>query len=101
MLPSRPVKGRIAAIFAAAFAAVVALAAQSRPSIPEFWSDALLHDYELPLSSPKHSPQHVSREYYYALPERVLYKSYPVYHPDREPAGYLDRLRYGGARTRV
>lgn len=39
------------------------------------------------------SPAHVSRDYYYALPERRLFKSYPIYHPDREPAGYLDRLR--------
>lgn len=85
-------KGRIATIVAAALAAA-ALSAQSQPSIPEFWSDELLHDYELPLASPEHSPRHVSRDYYYALPERVLYKSYPIYHPDREPAGYLDRLR--------
>lgn len=86
-------KGRSAVIFAFALAAAAALAAQSQPSIPEFWSDELLHDYELPLSSPASSPRHVARAYYYALPERVLYKSYPIYHPDREPAGYLDRLR--------
>lgn len=66
-------------------------AAQS--AIPEFWSTALLEDYELPLAAPARTPSHVSREYYYALPERRIFKSYPVYHPDREPAGYMDRLR--------
>ncbi len=64
-----------------------------QPSIPEFWSTELLEDYELPLATPSRTPSHVSREYYYALPERRVFRSYPVYHPDREPAGYMDRLR--------
>lgn len=71
----------------------VGLAAQPAVSIPEFWSEELLHDYELPLATPENTPKHVSRDYYYALPERVLYKSYPIYHPSREPEGYLDTLR--------
>lgn len=61
--------------------------AAARPAIPQFWSTELLEDYELPLATPSRTPSHVSREYYYALPERRVYKSYPVYHPDREPAG--------------
>jgi len=63
------------------------------PSIPEFWSTELLEDYELPLATPSRTPAHVSRAYYYALPERRVFKTYPVYHPDREPAGYMERLR--------
>ena len=63
------------------------------PSIPEFWSAELLEDYELPLATASRTPTHVSRDYYYALPERRVFKSYPVYHPDREPAGYMDGLR--------
>ena len=84
------------ALFAVAAAAiVVSVGAASQPavSIPEFWSEELLHDYELPLATPENSPKHVSRDYYYALPERVLYKSYPIYHPSQEPPGYLDKLR--------
>jgi hypothetical protein len=30
---------------------------------------------------------------YYQLPTRVIYKSYPVYHPDREPKGYMEWLK--------
>jgi hypothetical protein len=30
---------------------------------------------------------------YHRLPERPIYKSYPVYAPGREPPGYYDRLR--------
>ena len=81
----------------AAIAAVVVVsvvtASQQTISIPEFWNEVLLHDYELPLATPENSPKHISRDYYYALPERVLYKSYPIYHPSKEPPGYLDKLR--------
>jgi hypothetical protein len=80
-------------ILIAALLVAAGLAAQPGVAIPEFWSDELLHDYELPLATPANTPKHVSRDYYYALPERVLYKSYPIYHPSREPAGYLDKLR--------
>jgi len=82
-----------ASILAAVLLPAGVLVGQSRPVIPAFWDAALLHDYELPLATPGMSPTHVSRDYYYALPERRLFKSYPIYHPDREPAGYLDRLR--------
>jgi hypothetical protein len=74
-------------------ATAVPASLQPTPAIPSFWDQELLHDYELPLASPQHSPRHVSRDYYYALPERRVFKSYPIYHPDREPAGYLDQLR--------
>src|SRR3954469_9923899 len=30
---------------------------------------------------------------YYQLPTRVIYKSYPVYQPGREPMGYWDWLK--------
>lgn len=79
-------------VAAAVFSVTATAISQPTVAIPEFWSDALLHDYELPLATPGNSPRHVSRDYYYALPERVLYKSYPIYHPSREPAGYLDTL---------
>ena len=52
-----------------------------------------------PLATPENTPKHVSRDYYYALPERVLYKSYPIYHPSREPAGYLDTLSDRSSRS--
>ena len=84
---------RTAMILAAVATVSAAIAAQPAVSIPEFWSEALLHDYELPLATPERTPQHVSRDYYYSLPERVVYKSYPIYHPSREPTGYLDSLR--------
>ena len=50
-------------------------------------------DLELPLIEAGYSPKHVSADYYYRIAVRPIYKSYPVYHPSREPHGYLERLR--------
>ena len=42
---------------------------------------------------PKYSPKPVSAEYYYKIPVRTIYKSYPIYAPGRVPAGYLEKLK--------
>jgi len=34
----------------------------------------------------------ISEKEYYRISVRITYKSYPVYRPDREPAGYEDWL---------
>ncbi|HYB94771.1 MAG TPA: hypothetical protein VEC39_07345, partial [Vicinamibacterales bacterium] len=91
--PNGPRRRFIALALCAAVSAGAVAVAQRPVAIPEFWSDELLHDYELPLATASATPRHVSRDYYYALPERILYKSYPIYHPSREPAGYLDTLK--------
>jgi len=38
-------------------------------------------------------PQTMDDPAYYQLPTRVIYKSYPVYHPDRQPKGYMEWLK--------
>ena len=48
---------------------------------------------EVPLANPKYSPIHISEVAYYRIPVRIIYKTYPVYHPSREPAGYMDWLK--------
>jgi hypothetical protein len=35
----------------------------------------------------------VSSDFYYRIPVRKIYKQYPAYVPDKEPAGYLDALK--------
>lgn len=47
---------------------------------------------ELPLADPAASPKHISADYYYRIPVRPIYKTYPIYAPAKEPAGYLARL---------
>src|ERR1043165_4522268 len=57
------------------------------------WDDQAMADLELPLPRVEYSLQFVKSEYYYRIPVRPVYKTYPVYAPGREPAGYLDELR--------
>ncbi len=71
----------------------VGLIAQQSPLIPKVWVDAEIAKFEVPLADPAGSPKHVSAEYYYRIPVRKIYKSYPVYLPSKEPAGYLDKLK--------
>ena len=71
--------------------------AQERPNgtvvIPRTWDDAEIARHEVPLAVAAASPKHVSADYYYRIPVRPIYKSYPVYAHGREPAGYLDWLK--------
>jgi hypothetical protein len=46
----------------------------------------------VPHPNPRYSPVAVPVEYYYRVPVRPVYKSYPVYAPGREPAHYLEWL---------
>ncbi|MCC5938941.1 MAG: hypothetical protein JJU34_16810 [Lunatimonas sp.] len=60
--------------------------------IPRVWTDEAMKDWELPHANPAFSAEPVSEEFYYNLPERVIYRTYPVYHPDHEPEGYWEWL---------
>jgi hypothetical protein len=64
-----------------------------RPVIPKTWDDAAMAALEVPLTDPVASPKHVSSDYYYKIPVRPIYKSYPIYAPGHEPAGYIDWLK--------
>src|SRR5215471_14921093 len=63
------------------------------PTVPRTWDDEAVQSLELPLATPSASPKHISSDYYYRMLVRPIYKSYPVYRPDKEPAGYLDSLK--------
>lgn len=63
------------------------------PKIPKFWDDHEVESFELALANPKYSPRHMSSADYYALKVRPIYKTYPVYAPGREPAGYREHLK--------
>ncbi|MBB5060485.1 hypothetical protein HDF16_005221 [Granulicella aggregans] len=81
----------------AAFWMVIAPAQTKRvnqpPVIPKTWDDKAMNTLEIPLANPVGSPKAVPAAYYYQIPLRPIYKQYPVYAPDREPAGYMDRLK--------
>jgi hypothetical protein len=87
-------------VAAAAFAALASIgrgAAQGSGSqlareIPRTWDDDAIRSLEVPLAEPSASPRHVGSDYYYRMPVRPIYKSYPIYAPGREPRGYLASL---------
>src|SRR5215470_433723 len=63
------------------------------PAIPKTWDDQAIESLEIPPADPTVSRTHVSADYYYRIPVRPIYKSYPVYAPGREPAGYEEWLK--------
>jgi hypothetical protein len=63
------------------------------PIIPKVWDDQEIAELELPLADAANSPKHVPADYYYRIPVRPIYKSYPVYAPGKEPAGYQNWLK--------
>lgn len=63
------------------------------PVIPKAWSDEEIALLELPLADPAATPKHISSDYYYSIPVRPIYKSYPVYALGKEPPGYQEWLK--------
>ena len=71
---------------------LVAISLALGQNIPKVWDDRELASFELPLVNPDRSPKHGPSEYYYRIPARPIYKSYPIYAPGKEPAGYMQWL---------
>jgi hypothetical protein len=69
---------------------VVPVAAQT---VPRVWEDAAVGGSEVPLAVPERSPRYMKAAEYYRLPVHKVWKSYPMYRPDKEPAGYMDWLK--------
>jgi hypothetical protein len=72
--------------------ATTAVAAAQRVPVPTTWDARELAAFELPLVRADRSAQHATPDYYDRLAIRPIYKSYPIYAPGREPAGYLEWL---------
>jgi hypothetical protein len=85
---------RIIVVSVLSYAMALLLHAQSPAvTIPRTWDDAAVAALEVPLAHPEFSPQHVSTDYYYRMRVRPIYKTYPVYPPGKEPAGYIEWLQ--------
>src|SRR5262245_7383499 len=69
--------------------------AQSAPSItiPNAWNDRDLSDWATPLAGLGLRPGFYSQTEFERIPVPSLYRTYPMYHPDREPAGYWEWLQ--------
>lgn len=79
--------------------ALLLAAAVFHPHIPRTWEDASVATLEVPLANPKFSPIHISEAEYYRLPERTIYKSYPVYHPDRSRQAIWNGSKAGSLKS--
>ncbi|HEY3442684.1 MAG TPA: di-heme oxidoredictase family protein [Paludibaculum sp.] len=82
----------VAAIVVAAFTAV-STAQSFQPEIPRIWDEKELERFEVPLAQRDRSPRYMTPEEYYKLKVRLIYRTYPVYAPGREPAGYIESLK--------
>jgi len=69
--------------------ALLVLAAPAQ--VPKTWDDRELADWATPVAALKIRPGHYSELDYYQAPVDNL-RTYPVYHPDREPRGYWDSI---------
>jgi len=75
-------------VLIAAASALLGVAATD--PIPKLW-DRDTATFRLPLAALGKAPGLISEKEYYALPE-VNIKTYPVYSPEKEPAGYMEWL---------
>ncbi|HMF95055.1 MAG TPA: hypothetical protein VKE96_12205 [Vicinamibacterales bacterium] len=72
--------------------AFVAIAVGTDVQVPRIWDDRALDDWATPLAGVNIRPGHyTSAEYYVTAPDNL--RTYPVYPPDREPAGYWESLQ--------
>jgi hypothetical protein len=70
------------------FLCVLKSGVAAQPQVPRAWDEAALSSFELPLVNAGASAHHVSPDFYYRIPIRPIFKSYPIYEPGREPQGY-------------
>lgn len=59
---------------------------------PRIWDDEALKDWATPVAALGVRPGHYTAAEYYAVPGDN-YRTYPVYHPSREPKGYWEWLQ--------
>ncbi len=71
-----------------------------KPQIPRVWDEAALRDWATPVAGLNVRPSHISEFEYYRLPVEDL-RTYPVYYPGREPAGYWDILQHAGPKPLI
>src|SRR5260221_1294448 len=78
------------------FAVLVLLLLQgSTITPPKTWDEQALDEWATPIAALNVRPGHFSEDEYLRAPVDDL-RTYPVYYPGREPAGYFDMIRTVG-----
>src|SRR5437016_2750895 len=70
------------------------------PEIPKVWDERALATWATPVAGLNVRPGHFPEAEYYQAPVDN-YRTYPVYAPGREPAGYWEMLQKAGARPLI
>lgn len=93
------VRGLALALVAALAGCARTAAPENAPAIhvPRLWDDAAIAGWATPVAGLGLPPSYPTAAEYYAAPVDNL-RTYPVYHPDREPPGYRDWIRRQGPR---
>ncbi len=80
---------------AASLAQMITARGEDHPTftVPKTWDEENLREMELPLAGLDKPVRHAPPGFYNAVPVLTIQKGYPVYHPDKEPKGYMERLR--------
>jgi mono/diheme cytochrome c family protein len=71
----------------------VNLYAAEKVTAPRIWTDAALREWAGPVLGINARPGHFSENEYYNAESGEWVRTYPVYFPGREPAGYWEMLR--------
>jgi len=87
----RSTTSRTALLVAGLFS--ICVASSPGQTIPTTWDEAALASMQTPLRDPSRTPKHMPADIYNRMPVIVIYKTYPIYAPGREPAGYMEHLR--------
>ncbi len=66
-----------------------------RSKAPKVWDEKALAEWATPIAGLNVRPSHIRPKEYYDLPV-VSLRTYPVYAPGREPAGYWQRIQSTG-----
>jgi hypothetical protein len=66
--------------------------AATEPQVPRIWDDGALEEWATPVAALNLRPGHFTSAEYYNVPADNL-RTYPVYPPDKEPAGYWEWLQ--------
>jgi len=73
---------------------------QSQTSVPTTWDDDALREWATPVAGLNLRPAHFPEAEYYKAPVDNL-RTYPVYYPGREPAGYWEMLQAVGPKPLI
>jgi mono/diheme cytochrome c family protein len=73
----------------------------SRIDPSRVWNDRELADWATPVAGLNIRPGHYTEEQYYSAPVGEFVRTYPVYFPGREPAGYWEILQNAKPETLI